>query len=83
MALSAISISKAFARAIVTLTRSVVPNKFKVLYGIFDEVDEIDCEKPYFKPLSVCDLSVFNENDIKVLEYVAEKISRINYYVLH
>lgn len=53
-----------------------VPNNFKVLYGIFDEVDEIDDEKPYFKPLTVCDLSVFNENEIKVLEYVAEKMAK-------
>lgn len=53
-----------------------VPNNFKVLYGIFDEVDEIDDEKPYFKPLIGCDLSVFNENETRVLEYVAEKMSK-------
>ena len=53
-----------------------VPNNFKVLYGIFDEVEEIDDEKPYFKPLSVCDLSVFTENEIRVLEYVAEKMAK-------
>lgn len=53
-----------------------VPNNFKVLYGIFDEVDEIDGEKPYFKPLTVCDLSVFNDNEIKVLEYVADKMAK-------
>lgn len=53
-----------------------VPNNFKVLYGIFDEVDEIDDEKPYFKPLTICDLSVFNENEIRVLEYVAEKMAK-------
>lgn len=53
-----------------------VPNNFKVLYGIFDEVDEIDDEKPYFKPLTVCDLSVFNENEVRVLEYVAEKMAK-------
>ena len=54
-----------------------VPNNFTVLYGIFDEVEEIDDEKPYFKSVSVCDLSVFNENEIKVLEYVAEKMARL------
>ena len=53
-----------------------VPNNFKVLYGIFDEVDEIDDERPYFKPLTVCDLSVFNENEVIVLEYVAEKMAK-------
>lgn len=53
-----------------------VPNNFKVLYGIFDEVDEIDDEKPYFKPLTVCDLSVFSENEVRVLEYVAEKMAK-------
>lgn len=53
-----------------------VPNNFKVLYGIFDEVEEIDDEKPYFKPLTVCDLSVFNENEVRVLEYVAEKMAK-------
>lgn len=53
-----------------------VPNNFKVLYGIFNEVEEIDDERPYFKPLTVCDLSVFNENEIRVLEYVAEKMAK-------
>lgn len=53
-----------------------VPNKFKVLYGIFDEVEEIDDERPYFKPLTVCDLSVFCENEVRVLEYVAEKMAK-------
>ena len=53
-----------------------VPNNFKVLYGIFDEVDEIDDERPYFKPLTVCDLNVFNENEVIVLEYVAEKMAK-------
>lgn len=53
-----------------------VPNNFKVLYGIFNEVEEIDDEKPYFKPLTVCDLSVFSENEVRVLEYVAEKMAK-------
>lgn len=53
-----------------------VPNNFKVLYGIFNEVEEIDGEKPYFKPLTVCDLSVFSENEVRVLEYVAEKMAK-------
>lgn len=53
-----------------------VPNNFKVLYGIFDEVEEIDDERPYFKPLTVCDLSVFCENEVRVLEYVAEKMAK-------
>ncbi len=53
-----------------------VPNNFKVLYGIFDEVEEIDDEKPYFKALVACDLSVFNENEIQVLESVAEKMAK-------
>lgn len=53
-----------------------VPNHFKVLYGVFDEVEEVDDEKPYFKPLSVCDMNVFNDNEIKVLEYVADKLAR-------
>ena len=44
-----------------------VPNNFKVLYGLFDEVEEIDEEKPYFKALRVCDMSVFNEKEIRVL----------------
>lgn len=54
-----------------------VPNNFKVLYGIFDEVDEVDDETPYFRPLKQCDLSVFNANEIKVLEYVAENMARL------
>lgn len=53
-----------------------VPNNFKVLYGIFDEVEEIDDERPYFNPLTVCDLSVFSENEVRVLEYVAEKMAK-------
>lgn len=53
-----------------------VPNNFKVLYGIFDEVEEIDDERPYFKPLTVCDLSIFSENEVRVLEYVAEKMAK-------
>lgn len=59
-----------------------MPNNFKVLYGLFDEVDEIDEEKPYFKPLTVCDLSVFNEDEIRVLEYVAEKMARQTSFAL-
>lgn len=55
-----------------------VPNNFKVLYGLFDEVEEIDDEKPYFKPLRVCDMSVFNEKEIKVLEYVASKMAQMS-----
>jgi putative zinc finger/helix-turn-helix YgiT family protein len=55
-----------------------VPNNFKVLYGLFDEVEEIDAEKTYFKPLRVCDMSVFNENEIKVLESVASKMSKMS-----
>lgn len=53
-----------------------VPNNFKVLYGIFDEVEEVDAEKPYFKPLAVCDLSVFNEKEIRALEQVAAKMAK-------
>lgn len=53
-----------------------VPNNFKVLYGIFDEVEEVDDEKPYFKPLRTCDMSVFNEKEIRVLEYVAERMAK-------
>lgn len=53
-----------------------VPNNFKVLYGIFDEVEEVDSEKPYFKPLAVCDLSVFNEKELRTLEFVAEKMAK-------
>ena len=53
-----------------------VPNNFKILYGIFDEIDEVDGENPYFKSLKVCDMSVFNENEIKVLERVAEKMAK-------
>lgn len=52
-----------------------VPNNFKVLYGIFNEVDEIDAEKPYFRPLTACDKSVFDENEIRVLENVAGKMA--------
>lgn len=59
-----------------------VPNNFKVLYGIFDEVEEVDGEKPYFKPLRVCDLSVFDENEIRVLELVAEKMAKLASTVL-
>jgi putative zinc finger/helix-turn-helix YgiT family protein len=55
-----------------------VPNNFKVLYGLFDEVEEIDGEKTYFKPLRVCNMSVFNENEIKVLEYVASKMAKMS-----
>lgn len=55
-----------------------VPNNFKVLYGLFDEVEEIDGEKPYFNPLRVCDMSVFNEKEIKVLEYVASKMAQMS-----
>lgn len=47
-----------------------------MLYGLFDEVEEVDAEKPYFKPLRVCDMSVFNE--IKVLEYVASKLAKMS-----
>ena len=53
-----------------------VPNNFKVLYGLFDEIDEVDGEKPYFKPLKVCDMSVFTEAETRVLEYVAEKMAK-------
>lgn len=53
-----------------------VPNNFKVLYGIFDEVDEVDDEMPYFKSLTECDLSVFNKREIQVLESVAEKMAK-------
>ena len=53
-----------------------VPNNFKILYGIFDEIDEVDGENPYFKSLKVCDMSVFNENEIKVLERVAKKMAK-------
>lgn len=59
-----------------------VPNNFKVLYGIFDEVDEVDAEKPFFKPLAICDLSAFNENEIRVLECVAEKMAKQSSVVL-
>ncbi len=55
-----------------------VPNNFKVLYGIFDEIDEVDGERPYFKSLKVCDMSVFNDDEIKVLEYVAQKMAKQN-----
>jgi putative zinc finger/helix-turn-helix YgiT family protein len=55
-----------------------VPNNFKVLYGLFDEVEEIDGEKPYFKPLRVCDMSVFNGNEIKVLEAVASRMATMS-----
>jgi len=55
-----------------------VPNNFKVLYGLFDEVEEIDGEKTYFKALRVCDMSVFDENEIKVLEYVASKMAKLS-----
>ena len=53
-----------------------VPNNFKILYGIFDEIDEVDGDNPYFKSLKVCDMSVFNENEIKVLERVAKKMAK-------
>lgn len=53
-----------------------VPNNFKVLYGVFDEVDEVDGERPYFEALTSCDMSVFNEAEIRVLEYVAEKMAK-------
>lgn len=55
-----------------------VPNNFKVLYGLFDEVEEIDDEKPYFKPLQACNMSVFNEKEIKVLEYIAGKMANMS-----
>ena len=55
-----------------------VPNNFKVLYGLFDEVEEIDEEKPYFKALRVCDMSVFNEKEIRVLENVAGKMANLS-----
>lgn len=53
-----------------------VPNNFKVLYGVFDEIDEIDGERPYFMPLKVCDMSVFNDDEIKVLEFVAQRMAK-------
>lgn len=53
-----------------------VPNNYKLLYGVFNEVDEIDEEKTYFKPLSVCDVSIFNEKEKKVLDYVATRMAR-------
>ena len=55
-----------------------VPNNYKVLYGLFDEVDEVDDERPYFKPLCSCDMSVFNEKEIKVLEYVASVMVKMS-----
>ena len=59
-----------------------VPNNFKVLYGIFDEIDEVDDEKPYFKPLVACDMSVFSENEARVLEYVAGNMAKLTSTVL-
>lgn len=53
-----------------------VPNNFKLLYGVFDEIDEVDAEIPYYKPLRECDMGVFNDNEIKVLECVAEKMAK-------
>lgn len=53
-----------------------VPNNFKVLYGVFDEIDEIDGERPYFMPLKVCDMSVFNDDEIKALEFVAQRMAK-------
>ena len=55
-----------------------VPNNFKLLYGLFDEIEEIDDEKPYYKPLCMYDMSVFNEKEIKVLEFVAEKMAKLS-----
>lgn len=52
-----------------------VPNNYKVLYGIFDEVYEEDDEKPFFKPLKDCDMSVFNGNEVDVLEFVAGEMA--------
>ena len=53
-----------------------VPNNFKVLYGIFKEVDEIDEEKPYFRPLCKYDASVFNDQEQEVLKCVADKMAK-------
>lgn len=55
-----------------------VPNNFKLLYGLFDEVEEIDAEKPYFKALQTCDMSVFNDKEIEVLEYVSGKLAEMS-----
>ncbi|MCF0163928.1 MAG: DUF4065 domain-containing protein [Bacteroidales bacterium] len=52
-----------------------VPNNFKVLYGIFDEIEEVDCEKPYFRPLRECDTNVFDDREISILESVAKVLA--------
>ena len=59
-----------------------VPNNYKVLYGVFNEVDEVDDEKPFFKPLCDCDLSVFSEKEVAILEFVAKKMGRLSCSVL-
>lgn len=53
-----------------------VPNHFKILYGLFHEVDEVDEERPYFKPLSNYDMGVFNEKETRILEYVASSMAK-------
>ena len=59
-----------------------VPNNFKLLYGLFDEIEEIDAEKPYYKALQVCNMSVFNEKEIKVMERVADKMAKMSSTIL-
>lgn len=55
-----------------------VPNNFKVLYGVFKEVDEIDEEIPYFKALCQCDTSVFNQEELFVLTHVANEMGKLS-----
>lgn len=52
-----------------------VPNNFKLLYGLFNEVDEVDADIPYFRPLCKSNTSVFNENELQILEYVADNMA--------
>lgn len=55
-----------------------VPDNFKLLYGIFNEVEEIDDEVAYFKPLTEYDMSVFDERESEVLEYIAQNFAQMS-----
>lgn len=55
-----------------------VPNGFKIMYGLFKEIDEIDAETPYFVPNTDCHMNVFNTDEKEVLEYVADAMTRLS-----
>ena len=58
------------------LLDSIQCNGIVLLTKVIFKVEEVDDEKPYFKPLETCDMSVFNDDEINVLECVADKMAK-------